>query len=372
MKQITYEYLKENNLILFECLIGSQAYGMQTPESDFDYKFIYILPEDNILGTNYIEQVTVNKDFVGYEIRRFLELTQTQNPTILEMLHVDERCVTIKHPAFDMILENKDSFLTKNCRNSFGGYAKGQISKSNGLQKKMNWEKDRVKRKDLLDFCYVISGYKTIPWKKWNKERNYNIKHIGAVNLPNAKDVYALFYSENPTLKYKGLIKVKDDSIVSDKPENYGESNQLRLSSIPKGEMTIATITYNKDGYTAHCKDYKEYNEWLENRNTSRYVDVENSNQKIDGKNIAHCVRLIRMATEIGLGQGVQVTRKDAKELLSIRRGEQKLEDIIEWATQAIIDLDDIYEKSTLPKTLNPNVINEILIKIRKEFYKNK
>ena len=36
MKQITHEYLVENGLILFECIIGSQAYGTQTPESDVD------------------------------------------------------------------------------------------------------------------------------------------------------------------------------------------------------------------------------------------------------------------------------------------------------------------------------------------------
>ncbi len=37
MEKITHEYLEENGLILFECIIGSQAYGTQTPESDVDY-----------------------------------------------------------------------------------------------------------------------------------------------------------------------------------------------------------------------------------------------------------------------------------------------------------------------------------------------
>ena len=63
MKQITHEYLVENNLILFETIIGSQAYGTQTPTSDVDKKFVYILPMDNILGTGYVEQINVNKDY---------------------------------------------------------------------------------------------------------------------------------------------------------------------------------------------------------------------------------------------------------------------------------------------------------------------
>ena len=65
MKQITHEFLEENGLILFECIIGSQAYGTQTPESDVDKKFVYILPQDNILGVGYIEQINVNADYTG-------------------------------------------------------------------------------------------------------------------------------------------------------------------------------------------------------------------------------------------------------------------------------------------------------------------
>ena len=73
-KQMTHEYLIENGLILFETIIGSQAYGTQTPTSDEDHKFVYILPMDNILGTGYVEQLNVTKDITGWEIRRFLEL----------------------------------------------------------------------------------------------------------------------------------------------------------------------------------------------------------------------------------------------------------------------------------------------------------
>jgi predicted nucleotidyltransferase len=66
MKQITHEFLVENGLILFETIVGSQAYGTQTPSSDIDKKFVYILPQDFILGTGYVEQINVNKDYVGF------------------------------------------------------------------------------------------------------------------------------------------------------------------------------------------------------------------------------------------------------------------------------------------------------------------
>ena len=392
-KQITHEYLVENGLILFETVIGSQAYGTQTPTSDIDKKFVYILPMDNVLGSGYIEQINVNKDYTGWEIRRFLELMETNNPTVLELLNSPEDCIISKHELFDLILAHKEDFITKLCKNSFGGYARQQIVKAKGLNKKQNWEKNKVTRKDLLDFCYVLEGEKSIPWRVWNNGK-YDEKFIGAVSVPNARDVYALFYDKTAHmihstdihedtreiykkvlrdagkpmgLGYKGLVNTGHED--EDGEINYGISNQLRLSSIPKGEKTICTVVYNKDGYSEHCKDFREYQEWLENRNEARYVETQEHGQRIDGKNMMHCMRLIRMATEIGEGKGIQVRREDREYLLSIRRGELDLDKLIQEADSAIKNMDEIFDNSTLPDRVPKGLANALLVTIRREFY---
>lgn len=395
-KQITHEFLVENGLILFETIIGSQAYGTQTPESDVDKKFVYILPEDYILGTGYVEQINVNKDYTGWEIRRFLELMGSNNPTVLELLNSPEDCIISKHPLFDLILNHKEDFITKICKDSFGGYARQQIKKAKGLNKKQNWEQDKVTRKDLLDFCYVIDGERSIPWKTWNNGR-FDEKFIGAVNVPNARDTYALFYDrvgetlhsekykktfrewaksmrklagKSMGLGYKGLVNTGQED-----PEgkiNYGVSNQLRLSSIPKGENVICNLIYNKDGYSEHCKDFKEYQEWLLNRNEARYTETQVHGQKIDGKNMMHCMRLIKMSQEIGEGKGIIVRRPDAQELLAIRQGKVDLDQLIQIADEEIEKMDTIFDASDLPHSVDKNLVNELLIEIRKGFYKNK
>jgi predicted nucleotidyltransferase len=389
MEKITHEFLEKNGLILFECIIGSQAYGTQTPTSDVDKKFVYILPQDYILGTGYVEQLNVNKDYVGWELKRFLELMGSSNPTVLELLNTPEDCIITKHPLFQYVLDHKADFITKGCKNSFAGYAVQQIQKARGLNKKQNWEKDKVTRKDVLDFVYVIEGEKSIPWKIWNNG-GYDEKFFGVTNVPNARDVYAIFYdwgayncfseklpketreknkawrkvNEHPMgFGYKGLVKVGEG-------ENLAESNQLRLSSIPKGQTPICNIIYNKDGYSMHCKDYKEYEEWLANRNEQRYVDTQAHGQKIDGKNMMHCMRLIRMSKEIGRGEGIIVRRPDAQELLAIRRGEVDLDTLIDTAEAEIKEMDRIFEESDLPNKIDPELVNNLLIKIRREYYK--
>jgi len=374
---------------LYLVIRGSHAYGTNVETSDTDYAGVFIQSQDDILGNSYKEQINDDKnDIVIYEIRRFIELLGSNNPTVLELLNTPEDCVVYKDPIFDEVLNNKEKFITKICSKSFGGYAKQQISKAKGQDKKQNWEKDKVTRKDVLDFVYVIEGEKSIPWKFWNDD-SYEEKFIGVVNVPNARDIYAVYFDQHAEecfsekyseekreenkiyhkekygyygLSYKGLVKTGEGA-------NSAESNQLRLSSIPKGESPICIVTYNKDGYTQHCKDYLSYQEWLENRNEARWVDVKSHGQKIDGKNMMHCKRLMGMAREIAEGKGIIVRRPDAEYLISIRKGEVNLQTLIDGVESEIIEIDNLFNSSNLPDFVDNNFVNNLIIKIRKLVY---
>ena len=376
---------------LYLVVRGSHAYGTNIETSDTDYAGVFIQSEEDILGNKYVEQISDDKnDIIIYEIRRFLELLGSNNPTVLELLNTPEDCVIYKDPIFDLVLNDREKFISKVCAKSLGGYAKQQISKAKGQNKKQNWEKDKVTRKEVLDFVYVIEGEKSIPWKVWNEDKKYEEKFIGVVNVPNARDIYAVYYdfiarnmfSENISEKtriiliklqkesgqpmgfgYKGLVKTGEGI-------NSAESNQLRLSSIPKGEEPICVVTYNKDGYTQHCNDYKSYQTWLEQRNEARWVDVQSHGQKIDGKNMMHCMRLIQMSREIAEGKGIIVRRPNAKELISIRKGEVDLQTLIDKVEKEIVEIDKLFEESNLPDIVDNKLIHNLIVKIRKEIYK--
>jgi uncharacterized protein len=375
---------------LYLVIRGSHAYGTNVETSDTDYAGVFIQSMENILGNKYTEQINDdNNDTVIYEVRRFLELLGSNNPTVLELLNTPEDCIIYKDPTFDLILNDREKFITKICAKSFGGYAKMQIQKAKGQNKKQNWEKDKVTRKEVLDFVYVIEGEKSIPWKVWNDGR-YEEKFIGVVNVPNARDIYAVYYDTDAHLcfsesvseetrnvnkntrkelglamgfGYKGLVK-------TDEGVNSAESNQLRLSSIPKDENPICVITYNKDGYTQHCNDYKSYQTWLEQRNESRWVDVKSHGQKIDGKNMLHCKRLMEMAKEIAKGEGINVRRPNANELIAIRKGEVDLQTLIDNVEKEIIEIDKLFANSELPDSIDTEFINNLIVKIRKQIYK--
>jgi predicted nucleotidyltransferase len=376
---------------LYLVIRGSHAYGTNVETSDTDYAGVFVQSMEDILGNKYTEQINDDtNDTVIYEVRRFLELLGSNNPTVLELLNTPEDCIIYKDPSFDLILNDKEKFITKICAKSFGGYAKQQISKAKGQNKKQNWEKDKVTRKEVLDFVYVIEGEKSIPWKVWNSDGKFEEKFIGVVNVSNARDIYAVYYDTDAHLcfsesvseetrninknsrkelglamgfGYKGLVK-------TDEGVNSAESNQLRLSSIPKDEKPICVITYNKDGYTQHCNDYKSYQTWLEQRNESRWVDVKSHGQKIDGKNMLHCKRLMEMAKEIAKGEGIIVRRPNAKELIDIRKGEVDLQTLIDNVEKEITEVDKLFDNSELPDSIDTEFINNLIVKIRKQIYK--
>jgi predicted nucleotidyltransferase len=393
MKEELFKFIEDKSpgaKPLLLVIRGSHAYGTNVETSDTDYAGVFIQKIDDILGFNYTEQINDDKnDTVIYEIRRFLDLLSSNNPTVLELLNTPEDCIIYKDPIFDEILNNRDVFITKICAKSFGGYGKMQIQKAKGQNKKQNWEKDKVTRKDVLDFVYVIEGPKSIPWKKWNSDKGFEEKFCGVVNVPNARDVYAVYFDYDANncfneripedmreaakawrkeeghsmgFGYKGLIKVGEGS-------NVAESNQLRLSSIPKGETPICNIVYNKDGYSEHCKDYKSYEDWLANKNEARWIDVKSHGQKIDGKNMMHSKRLMSMAREIAEGKGINVRRNDVEYLISIRRGEIDLQTLIDEVEKEIVEIDELFANSNLPDEVDKKFVNDLLIKIRKSIY---
>lgn len=353
-----------NHNIIFKAIVGSQAYSTTTANSDIDLKGVYIQSPDDILSFNYEPQINVTKDETYYEVRRFLELLQAANSTMLELLYMPSNCILIKKPEFDLILNHRDKFLTKRCLESFGGYATAQIKKASGLDKKMNWEQKDIKRKTILDFCYVLYNEGSMPFKKWlelvNKTREYaKLKAVtqedfGLANIDHGRDMYALYCLINYNINDK-------KGIVSDELK----SNDVRLTSIPKEANDIHYMYFNKNGFSIHCKKYREYEEWLSKRNVNRYVDNINHGQKVDGKNLNHCRRLLDMAIEIAKEGTINVKRPNAEYLLKIKRGEVPLLEIIDKANEDILILNDLYKNCSLPDDVDKQFVNELLLEIR-------
>ncbi len=347
--------VKQQNILLLECLSGSRAYGLHTPQSDTDLKGVFILPKRQFYGLEYTEQANnETNDEVYYELKRFVDLLVKNNPNILELLNTPADCVRHRHPVMDLL--KPELFLSKLCRQTFAGYAQSQIKKAKGLNKKIVNPVDK-ERKSIVDFCYVIQQQGSIALPAWLAKQGFLQEDCGLVNIAHMRDIYAVFHNSQLS---EGYLKGISSGI---------EANDVSLSSVEKGVEPLGILSFNKDGYSKYCKDYREYWEWVEKRNEVRYENTIDHGKNYDAKNMMHTFRLLNMAEEIASEGIVNVRRQDRDYLLKIRSGAFSYEELVAVANEKIVKIEALYERSSLPEEPDVTKAEEILVEMRERMY---
>ena len=354
---MTIADLRQRKLILFEAISGSRAYGTNMPHSDTDLKGVFVLPEEQFFGLDYIPQIAnETNDEVFYELRRFVELLLKNNPTVLELLGTPADCVIYKHPLFEQF--QAVDFLSKLCRQSFAEYAVAQIRKARGLNKKINHPEPPA-RKSVLDFCYVTVGAGAQPVATWLARHGYAAAQCGLANVPHLNDLYALFVdvaSEQPR-GYRGLVRDAETS------------QDVLLSAVPKGEEPVAYLSFNRNGYSTYCRAFREYWEWVEKRNAERFQNTVQHGKNYDAKNMLHVFRLLQMAEEIADTGRLEVRRSNREFLLQIRRGEFEYDQLVADAEQLVARVEKAFASSHLPEAPDRVAVERLLRRVRHAFY---
>ncbi len=350
---ITINFLKQHNLILFECISGSKAYGLNTENSDTDIKGVFFLPKNHFYGLHYIPQVS-NKtnDIVYYELGRFIELLAKNNPNILEMLATPEHSVLFKHPLMNSF--KMEDFLSQLTKETFVGYALSQIKKAKGLNKKM-FHPMETKRKSILDFCYIVADGQSIECSKWLDRKGWEQEFCGLSRINHLKDCYHLFYSAY-NKQFNGILGSID-------------SNEVALSSIPKEEKEVAILYFNKDAYSVYCKKYREYRDWINNRNINRFQTNKMHGKGYDVKNMMHTIRLLQIALKIFRDNRLTIEVDNRMELLKIKSGDYSYDEIVGKAENLILEIEKYQANSTLQEKPNVEKLENLLVSLRLKIY---
>jgi hypothetical protein len=315
---------------------------------------VFYLPKEQFYGLHYVPQISnETNDEVYYELGRFIELLLKNNPNILEILATPEDCVLYKHPLMEHL--KLEDFLSKLCKDSFAGYAMTQIKKARGLKKKIVNPMEK-ERKSLLDFCSILQGYDSVSLRQWLAQHHKKQELCGLINVPNAKGIFALFYDATASLGYRGIIKNE-------------LSNEVSLSSIPKGENEIGYLSCNIEGYSKYCKEYAEYWDWIEKRNNERYETNLQHGKNYDSKNMMHTIRLLQSAKQILANGTLGIRVNNREELLAIKAGQMEYDDLLTLADNLIEEIETCYQSSSLPEQPDHEKVISMLVKIREELY---
>lgn len=400
----TFEHIKKDNRLLFEGVVGSTLYGLNNADSDVDSKGIFLAPKHSLLGLglDYQTQVSDERhDNTWYELGEFCKLLLKSNPTILELLFIPkEKMITPPNEIIMPLFENRDQFVTKECFKPFVEYAKQQIAKARGLNKKI--VNPVTERLTPFDFAYTFYRQGSTKISNWLENRGLNKNFCGLVHIPNMHDTYGVYYDWGAHFEANGIKSfddIKDDKLVSfiisfyeldtvDGCESIlqdkwfeehktvlhyrgmclDNATDMRGSSVSKGEKPLCHMVYNESGFVDHCKKYREYKEWEQFRNPKRYES--NLNKNYDSKNMMHCVRLMHMGKEIAEGQGINLVRTWDKEfLMNIRNHKYEYDELMEKIELDRDGLDKAIANSTIKETVDVDFVNELLIEMRKKAY---
>jgi predicted nucleotidyltransferase len=115
--------------IIYRCIVGSRAYGLDNDESDTDRRGIYLAPAElqwSLFGAP--EQFEDNAAQSCYwELQKFLTMALKANPNILECLF--SPMVEKVTPLGKELLDLRQAFLSQMIFQTFNGYAMSQFKK---------------------------------------------------------------------------------------------------------------------------------------------------------------------------------------------------------------------------------------------------
>ncbi|RAP49215.1 MAG: hypothetical protein BZ138_08035 [Methanosphaera sp. rholeuAM270] len=145
------KFLEEhyNIKILYAVESGSRAYGFNTPDSDYDIKFIYSKPlEQYISLSEPLQSIDLfdssrTYDFLGYDIKKAMKLYSKSDPTIYEMSQSPVKYV-------DTEMFQRDKFSLRKLCNHYRGMLHSNFKK---------YKVEKMTQSDRKHYLYMIRAY---------------------------------------------------------------------------------------------------------------------------------------------------------------------------------------------------------------------
>lgn len=115
---------------------GSHLYGLNTPESDVDFRGVFCATHPTFLaGLNSIESIVTNGeiDSTYYELVHFFRLLKKSNTQVLEILFAPDGAFRFKDDRFDKIQQERYSlFNSEQLKKSLQGYFYSELRLATG------------------------------------------------------------------------------------------------------------------------------------------------------------------------------------------------------------------------------------------------
>lgn len=149
---------------LVKMKFGSHLYGTATPESDQDFKGVFLPSKEEIFLNKIPKSITFHSkkgnesrntsediDTEIYSLHYFIKLALEGQTVAIDMLHANDECILTKSYIWDSLVENRRKFYTKSLK-AFVGYARTQAAKYGIKGSRLN------SVKEVVDFLHTVDA----------------------------------------------------------------------------------------------------------------------------------------------------------------------------------------------------------------------
>ncbi len=322
---------EKNCKVVYITLFGSKLFGTDNPNSDTDYKGIFIPSREDVLLKRDIEHFNFNSnnentkngkddiDLQLFSIYKFFSLLKKGETGAIDILFsmFREDTQVYKDKAFtSVIMENYKKFYSKNLH-SFVGYCVGQSK------------------------VYNVRG------ERFN-ELHLFVKKFNALVKEQGNEKLATMFPLIDEMFYEYAYKYIN-YVIADTSRGYGEPKKGKyVEVLGKRFLGTVTVKYFADKIT-------DMEEQFGNR-------ARASAKGVDFKALSHAVRVINEVEELIDSDFITFPLKNRRYITSIKEGNEKLEDVMDYLDQKLNIVQEKLEHSSLPEHSDEVFTNALIL----------
>ena len=307
--------------LIFKAEFGSHVYGTNTPESDKDFKGVYIPQAEDILlqkaGKTSFSQNTKTKpegknapddvDQEFFTLQSFIRLCAEGQTVALDMLFTPEQHWLVESAEWDFIQKNRNRLIHKGV-SAFVGYCQKQAAKYGIKGSRMRAVKEAIQ---------VLNQYPD----------HESLQHI----------------SKN------ALVPVENDPLTKWTIITKSHKDLLHWDICGRKIPVTASVVYSKKMLQ---KIYDKYGE---------RARMAETNEGVEWKALYHAVRVLEEAKELLTTGHVTLPRPEAPLLLDIRNQKKTYLEIANMVEEGMNEIRELQRNSKLPLQIDSDFWEEFV-----------
>lgn len=319
--------------ILIKAMAGSHLFGTSTPQSDMDYKGVFLPSKEQILLGNYKDSLSYttgddqsknskdDEDIELYSLKKFCKMIARGDTAALELLFTPEHQILEKDLLWDDILAIRDQLLSSRV-SAMIGYARQQANK-------------------------------------------YGIKGSRMGELNNVIKILRKHETEcaGPKLKHawEGLLEDL---------KNFEHVHEITLSAKHEDSAEVPALDILGKKFDHHCNfDYVLQIMTRIYKNYGQRAREAKKNNGIDWKALSHATRVSIQGIEL-LATGkitLPLAEKDVKLVRDIKSGSMDYPDVQLILESLLAQLELAKSVSKLQERVSQQVLDELVIRLHGE-----